>query len=114
MRKITASRALALALPSVTAMTVTTAAAALTSAALPSQVHAADAWPNHVIKFVVPFTAGGANDLVARAAADAVSKRLGQAVVIENRPGAGGVVGADYVAKSKPDGYTFLVAPSAR
>jgi tripartite-type tricarboxylate transporter receptor subunit TctC len=71
--------------------------------------HAADPWPNHVIKFVVPFTAGGANDLVARAAADAVSKRLGQPVVIENRPGAGGVVGADYVAKAAPDGYTFLV-----
>lgn len=71
--------------------------------------HAADAWPNHVIKFVVPFTAGGANDLVARAGAEAVSKRIGQPVVIENRPGAGGIVGADYVAKSKPDGYTFLV-----
>lgn len=71
--------------------------------------HAADAWPNHVIKFVVPFTAGGANDLVARAAAEAVAKRLGQPVIIENRPGAGGVVGADFVAKAKPDGYTFLV-----
>ena len=71
--------------------------------------HAADAWPNHMIKFVVPFTPGGANDLVARAAADAVSKRLGQTVIIENRPGAGSVVGADYVSKSNPDGYTFLV-----
>ncbi|AOY92719.1 Twin-arginine translocation pathway signal [Cupriavidus sp. USMAA2-4] len=71
--------------------------------------HASDAWPAHVVKFVVPFTPGGANDLVARAAADAVSKRLGQTVIIENRPGAGGIVGADYVAKSKPDGYTFLV-----
>ncbi|WP_423196005.1 MULTISPECIES: Bug family tripartite tricarboxylate transporter substrate binding protein [unclassified Cupriavidus] len=81
------------------------AATSLFSAA----AHAADAWPNHVIKFVVPFTAGGANDLVARAAADAVGKRLGQTVVIENRPGAGGVVGADYVAKARPDGYTFLV-----
>lgn len=106
MRQFPASRALVLALPSVAA---TAAVTAMTFAALPSQVHAADAWPSHVIKFVVPFTAGGANDLVARAAADAVSKRLGQAVVIENRPGAGGVVGADYVAKSKPDGYTFLV-----
>ena len=103
MRQIPASRALALALPSLAA------AAALTFATVPLQARAADAWPGHVIKFVVPFTAGGANDLVARAAADAVSKRLGQPVVIENRPGAGGVVGADFVAKSKPDGYTFLV-----
>ncbi|WP_454723073.1 MULTISPECIES: Bug family tripartite tricarboxylate transporter substrate binding protein [Cupriavidus] len=95
MRISSASRALALAVPALFAASLT--------------AHAADAWPTHVIKFVVPFTAGGANDLVARAAADAVGKRLGQAVVIENRPGAGGVVGADYVAKSKPDGYTFLV-----
>ncbi|WER45454.1 tripartite tricarboxylate transporter substrate binding protein [Cupriavidus sp. WKF15] len=102
MRQIPASRALALALPSL-------AAAAAIIVALPSPARAADAWPAHVIKFVVPFTAGGANDLVARAAADAVSKRLGQPVVIENRPGAGGVVGADFVAKNKPDGYTFLV-----
>jgi tripartite-type tricarboxylate transporter receptor subunit TctC len=103
MRQITASRALALALPSLAA------AAAVTIAIVPQPARAADAWPNHLIKFVVPFTAGGANDLVARAAADAVGKRLGQTVVIENRPGAGGVVGADFVAKSKPDGYTFLV-----
>lgn len=88
------------------AMAIALATAALCGAA---PAHAADAWPNHVIKFVVPFTAGGANDLVARAGAEAVSKRIGQPVVIENRPGAGGVVGADYVAKSKPDGYTFLV-----
>ncbi|WP_020204281.1 MULTISPECIES: Bug family tripartite tricarboxylate transporter substrate binding protein [Cupriavidus] len=97
MRISTASRALALAAP------------ALFATSLAAPARAADAWPTHVIKFVVPFTAGGANDLVARAAADAVGKRLGQTVVIENRPGAGGVVGADYVAKAKPDGYTFLV-----
>ncbi|WP_420996435.1 Bug family tripartite tricarboxylate transporter substrate binding protein [Cupriavidus sp. 30B13] len=100
MRISATSRALAFALPTL----CTTFATGLATPA-----HAADAWPTHVIKFVVPFTAGGANDLVARAAADAVGKRLGQAVVIENRPGAGGVVGADYVAKAKPDGYTFLV-----
>ncbi len=104
MRQTSASHALALALPSLAA-----AAAAAVTFAAPSPAHAADAWPAHLIKFVVPFTAGGANDLVARAAADAVSKRLGQTVVIENRPGAGGVVGADFVAKSKPDGYTFLI-----
>jgi tripartite-type tricarboxylate transporter receptor subunit TctC len=66
-------------------------------------------WPDHAIKWVVPFGPGGANDLIARAAAEVVSKRLGQPIVIENKPGAGAVIGADYVAKAKPDGYTWLV-----
>jgi tripartite-type tricarboxylate transporter receptor subunit TctC len=66
-------------------------------------------WPDHPIKWVVPFAAGGANDLIARAAADAVGKRLKQTIVIENKPGAGTLVGSDYAAKSKPDGYTFLI-----
>ena len=70
---------------------------------------AGQTWPDHPIRFIVPFAAGGANDLMARAAAEGVSKRLGQPIVIENKPGAGAIVGADYVAKSKPDGYTFLV-----
>jgi tripartite-type tricarboxylate transporter receptor subunit TctC len=66
-------------------------------------------WPDRAIKWVVPFGPGGANDLIARAAAEAVSKRLGQPVVIENKPGAGAIIGADYVAKAKPDGYTWLI-----
>ncbi|MDQ6619270.1 MAG: tripartite tricarboxylate transporter substrate binding protein [Pseudomonadota bacterium] len=66
-------------------------------------------WPDHAIKFVVPFAPGGANDLIARAAADGVSKRLKQPVVIENKPGAGAIIGAQFVAKSAPDGYTFLI-----
>ena len=57
-------------------------------------------WPDHAIKWVVPFGPGGANDLIARAAAEAVSKRLGQPVVIENKPGAGAIVGADYVLRA--------------
>lgn len=68
----------------------------------------ADTWPSRPIRFVVPFGAGGANDLVARAVADGVSRQLGQPVIVENKPGAGSVLGADYVAKSAPDGYTFL------
>lgn len=68
----------------------------------------ADVWPSRAIKFVVPFGPGGANDLVARAVAEGVSKQLGQPVVVENKPGAGSVLGADSVAKSAPDGYTFL------
>jgi tripartite-type tricarboxylate transporter receptor subunit TctC len=66
-------------------------------------------WPDRPIKWIVPFSAGGANDLIARAAAEGVSKRLKQPVVIENKPGAGAAIGAEYVAKSKGDGYTFLI-----
>jgi len=66
-------------------------------------------WPDHPLRWVVPFSPGGANDLIARAAAEAVSRRLAQPVIIENKPGAGAMIGADYVAKAKPDGYTFLI-----
>jgi tripartite-type tricarboxylate transporter receptor subunit TctC len=66
-------------------------------------------WPEHPVHWIVPFAPGGANDLIARAAAEGVSRRLGQPIVIENKPGAGAAIGADYVAKSRPDGYTFLV-----
>ena len=66
-------------------------------------------WPDHPVKWVVPFAPGGANDLIARAAAEGVSKRIRQPVIIENKPGAGAAIGAEYVAKSKGDGYTFLI-----
>src|SRR5665213_877905 len=69
----------------------------------------ADAWPDHAIRFIVPFAPGGANDLIARVAADGVAKQLGKPVIIENKPGAGAIVGAEYVAHAKPDGYTFLI-----
>lgn len=71
---------------------------------------AAQAWPEKTIRLVVPFAAGGANDLMARAAAEGASKVLGQTVLIDNKPGAGGTLGADLVAKAKPDGYTFLTS----
>lgn len=70
----------------------------------------AQAWPSKPIRFIVPFAAGGANDLMARAAAEGAAGRLGQTIVVENRPGAGGSIGADLVAKSAPDGYTFLIS----
>ena len=66
-------------------------------------------WPERPVRWIVPFGPGGANDLIARVAAEAVRKGLGQPVVIENRPGAGAVVGTVAVAKAAPDGYTFLI-----
>jgi tripartite-type tricarboxylate transporter receptor subunit TctC len=66
-------------------------------------------WPDHPVRWVVPFGPGGANDLIARVAADAVSKRLGQTIVIDNRPGAGAIVGTGAVARAPADGYSFLI-----
>lgn len=67
-------------------------------------------WPARAIKLVVTFPPGGTSDLVARLIAPRLSVALGQQVVVENRPGAGGIVGADAVAKSAPDGYTLVVS----
>ena len=66
-------------------------------------------WPKQTIKFVVPFTAGSGTDIVARALADRLSPALGQTVVIENKPGSSGNLGADAVAKSAPDGHTLVL-----
>jgi tripartite-type tricarboxylate transporter receptor subunit TctC len=70
-------------------------------------------WPDHPIRFIVGFGPGGANDLIARFAADGVGKQLHQTVVVENRPGAGAVIGTAYVAHSPPNGYTFLVGAAS-
>ena len=78
-----------------------------------SLVSAQGAWPTRSITMVVPFPPGGLADLVARPVAEAMSRDLGQPVVIENKAGAGGGIGMSYVAKAKPDGYTVLMALSS-
>jgi len=83
-------------------------ALALTSALWGPAAQAGDAWPSKPIRFVVPFGPGGANDIVARAVADATSKVLGETIIVDNRPGAGSDIGNSYVAHAAPDGYTFL------
>ncbi len=69
----------------------------------------AQAWPSKTISLVVPFPAGGTTDVLARAVGAELSKSLGQPVIVESKPGAGATLGADFVAKAKPDGYTLLM-----
>src|SRR5437764_4196481 len=69
----------------------------------------AQEWPTRTINVIVPLGAGSASDILARVVMDQVGKQLGQAAVVENRPGAGGTIGANMVAKAAPDGYTLLV-----
>ncbi|HEY4374467.1 MAG TPA: tripartite tricarboxylate transporter substrate binding protein [Burkholderiales bacterium] len=89
---------------------VLTLAAALPAAAA---AQAQGAWPTGPIKIVVPFVPGGSNDILARVLAQKLGTRLGQSVFIENRGGAGGTIGTDFVAKAAPDGYTLLFASTS-
>jgi tripartite-type tricarboxylate transporter receptor subunit TctC len=73
----------------------------------------AQVWPVKPIRVIVPVSAGSTTDIVARLVLDQLSSRLGQPIVVENRPGAGGTTGTAFVAKSDPDGYTILVFSSA-
>ncbi|HEY8609726.1 MAG TPA: tripartite tricarboxylate transporter substrate-binding protein, partial [Roseomonas sp.] len=70
----------------------------------------AASWPNRTVRMIVPFATGGGTDVTMRLLAPKIGEVLGQTVVVENRPGAGSTVGTDYVAKSPPDGYTFVLA----
>lgn len=74
---------------------------------------AAQAWPSRTVRVIVPFPAGGSADTLARLLGPKLSERLGQPFLVENRPGAGGNVGTELVAKAAPDGYTFLMGVSS-
>jgi tripartite-type tricarboxylate transporter receptor subunit TctC len=88
------------------------AAALFAGAALASASTWAD-YPTHPIKWVVPYTPAGTTDTLARVMAQYLSDKLGQTVVIENKPGGGNNIGVDYVVKSEPDGYTMLLVNPA-
>ena len=79
---------------------------------LSSQVHA-QGFPNKPIKAIVPFAAGSATDQIGRAFAQKMSEVLGQPIVVENKAGVNGMLGADAVAKSVPDGYTLLIGTNS-
>jgi tripartite-type tricarboxylate transporter receptor subunit TctC len=92
-----------------TLRTLALCALALPAALASVTVHAADNWPSRPIRWVVPFPPGGAMDAIARSLGEKAGKSLGQSIVVDNRPGAGGNIGADIVAKSPGDGYTLMI-----
>src|SRR5262245_57468861 len=90
-----------------------TAAIVMTALATPlASPAAAQSWPSKPVRVIVPFTAGSAVDIVARAVMEQVSTQIGQPVIVENRGGAGGTLGVGTVAKADPDGHTILVHSS--
>lgn len=85
----------------------------LLGASLLPTLSLAQSYPTKPVRMIVPFPAGGATDLFARVLSLKLGEKLGQSVVVENRPGAGGTIGSDLVAKAAPDGYTLLLATSS-
>src|SRR5215467_8379846 len=75
-----------------------------------SRVARADDYPTHPVTLIVPYTPGGSTEILARIVAQRLERRLGQSVIVENKPGAGTVIGSTMVAKAAPDGYTLLMA----
>ena len=82
----------------------------LLAAALLGNAAQAQDYPNRPLRFIVPFPPGGSSDLIVRAIAPRMAERMGQPVLVENRPGAGGMIGVEMVAKAPPDGYTIGLA----
>jgi len=91
---------------------LSTICALLLCAAFSAPAIAADTYPTRPIKIIVPWPAGGVADFLARIAADGLSQKLGQPVIVDNRAGAGTNIGSEFVAKASPDGYTLLLASS--
>src|SRR5437867_3807850 len=89
--------------------TLSPAAALLAASVAFANPTSAQDWPNRNIAVVVPLGAGSASDIISRVVMEQVGRQIGQTVIVENRPGAGGTIGANTVAKSAPDGYTVLV-----
>jgi tripartite-type tricarboxylate transporter receptor subunit TctC len=85
--------------------------AILAATALPARGQVSSGFPAKPVKFVVPFPGGGINDVLARIAADKLTARWGQPIVVENKTGAGGNIGADFAAQAEGDGHTLLIAP---
>lgn len=83
------------------------------AAVLPMLGRAQAAWPSKALRIVVPFTPGGTTDFVTRLVSNELAKQMGQPVVVENRPGGGTVIGVDAVAKSAPDGYSFVTVANS-
>lgn len=83
------------------------------TALLASPIALAQAYPDRPVRLVVPYPSGGPTDMLARSIGQQLQKRLGQPVVIDNRPGAGGAIGADHVAKAPADGYTLMLTTAA-
>jgi tripartite-type tricarboxylate transporter receptor subunit TctC len=80
---------------------------------LPTALLAADSYPSKPVRLIIPFPPGGSNDIVGRLIAAKLTERLGKQVVVDNRGGAGGVLGSEMAAKADPDGYTLLIASAA-
>ena len=97
----------------IAAMVTRRLCALIAGAALSAAAPAAEQYPSRPIRLIVHTTPGAASDMTARTAADEMSKRLGQQFIVDNRGGAGGIIGAELVAKATPDGYTLLAGASS-